>query len=90
MSRHTRQTEEYSYAWGFNSPTGYFFKKFDKNAEHGDEALVFSIDSMFTEVPHPDYPDKQSYTNGEMLEIMDEEGVVPEEHMQRLALDLPF
>ena len=92
MSRHTTQHNKFHYAWGYDHPlSSYFFQKFRDEPKEGEEECVFSIDSYFTTEPHPDFPNKTSFTNSEILEIMEAEGdVVPSNHLDQIALDLPF
>lgn len=94
MSRYTKQTDQYTYAWGFDEPLSeYFFQKFNNYPDPLDEDaedVVFSISSYSTTVPHPDYPNKITYTNSEILDIMEQEGVVPQHHLDQIVLDLTF
>lgn len=77
MSRYTRQIDyDRLLAWGFDRVTGYFLQVFG-NLNNGEEYILVDASSMF------------GTSNGEMLELM-EEYEIPEEHITKVALDLPF
>lgn len=86
MSRHSHQNEKgETIVYGYDGPCqSYFIQKYDVEGE-----IVYDLDSVFTTVPHPDTPTKMRYSNGEMLEVYETEGV-PDEYKTMLALDLPF
>jgi len=66
--------------------TGFFYQKYD--LESNEDELIFSVCTGVCEVRHPDYPNKTRYSRGELLEVMEADGIVFEEHLERLALDL--
>jgi hypothetical protein len=87
MSRY--QTEDGQYAWGYDEPLQeYFYQKFDLTSE--EEEWIFSIGTGICEKQHPDYPEKLHWSRGELLELMDKDGIVPEYHRKLIALDLPI
>lgn len=89
MSRYTKTIDDIEYAWGYDRPTSaYFYQKFDLTAEDDEDELILGIDSYFSEKPEQE--GKLAYTNGEILGIMEKDGVVPEEHLLAIAGDLPF
>jgi hypothetical protein len=75
---------------GFDRPLQeYFVQLFRTDAPEEEEDVVFSISSRTTIDPHPDYPGKFHYSNGELVEIMTELGA-DEAHITAVVLDLPF
>lgn len=99
MSRYSKIVGPLGYAWGYDHPLSeYFFQCFDNTAPSDDEndGTVFSISSRVTLVPHPDTPSKYSYSNSEIMEVMLKEAqnqkqeIVPKEHLDMIASDLPF
>jgi hypothetical protein len=82
-------------AFGFDRPLQeYFFSEYDNQEE-----LLFSIMTYNTTDPHPNHPDKLTYSNGELLEVMQEylAEIVGEFGMDQLAhaigaitFDLPY
>ena len=92
MSRYTHTVDKKLYAWGYDEPMStYFFQciVMDELTDEVDE-VEFSVDSYFTTMPHPKYPNKQKYSNGEMLELMSEYDFIPREHLEAVALDLTY
>ena len=88
MSRYEKFEDDFGYSWGYDRPLQeYFYQKFVEKADDGIE-FVFSIGTGIVEVPHPDYPKKKRFNRGELLTIMENEGIVPEEHLKLIALDL--
>lgn len=88
MSRYEKYEDGFGYAWGYDNPLQeYYYQKFIEKADDGVD-FIFSIGTGIIEVPHPDYPDKIRFNRGELLEVMENDGVVPEEHLEKLALDL--
>lgn len=82
------------FAYGFDTPMKeYFFACFDlsKDDQESEESCVFAVSSTFTLKPHPAEPEKLSYSNSEIMTLMEEyPGVVDPEHMDAIALDIPF
>ena len=88
-------------SWGYDEPLREYFlheeyspeeiKKLSFDDEEGDEHLVFAISNKFTLKPHPDTPNKYTYTNGEMLSYMRSyKDVIPKAHLEAIASDLSF
>jgi hypothetical protein len=93
MSRYTKKIGHLEYAWGYDRPLQeYFFSCEDlSKGDEDDNPFIFSIASRITLKPHPDFPDKQHYSNGEILEVMNKyPGIVKEEHLDAIAMDLQF
>lgn len=94
MSRYIKRIDNLEYAWGYDRPLQeYFFSCEDLSAndEAENNGFIFSIGSHITLVPHPDYPEKQHYSNGEMLEMMEKyPGIVKKEHLDAIVGDLQF
>ena len=99
MSRYTQNTQKnrISYAWGFDHALGYFFSKFDEKIDdEEDDNVVFSISSHFTLIHRDNSKRSSSYSNGEILQAMEEEETldpelkIPEEHKEAIAMDIPF
>lgn len=96
MSRYTASTDRYLYAWGFDEPMGtYYFQKFNLHPRENEEECIYSIDSYYTTIPHPDFPRKVTYKRSEILGIMEDEMeendfVIPEDHLNAIVLDLTF
>jgi hypothetical protein len=95
MSRYSTIKNDKIYTWGYDRPLKeYFFSCRNTEIEESDlseDLFEFSISSNYSIMPHPNHPDKLSYSNGEILEIMQQyDGVVPLQHMDAVALDLPF
>lgn len=92
--RHTKTVGKYKYAWGYDVPLEeYFFEKYDLESEGRNkiEKCVFAIGSHTTLVPHPDYPQRTRFSNSLILEIMTKEDInIPEDHLNKIAVDLPF
>ena len=88
-------------SWGYDEPRREYFlheeyspeeiKKLSFDDEEGDEHLVFAISNKFTLKPHPDTPNKYTYTNGEMLSYMRSyKDVIQKAHLEAIASDLSF
>jgi hypothetical protein len=81
--------------WGFDRMTAeYFISEFKNPAllKEDEDEEVFGIGTRFNITKdHPDFPGKESYSRGELLEIFNRyKGIIPEEHINRLALDMPL
>jgi len=88
MSRYTATLENGNeLAWGFDRPIGeYFIQLFDPEDEP-----IFSVGSHVTLTPHPVYPHRKHWSNGELLQVFEDyNDAIPEDHIQSLALDLVF
>jgi len=99
MSRYTQTTQKnrISYAWGFDHAIGYFFSKYDEKIDgEEDDNCVFSISSVLTLIHRDKSKRKPRYSNGEILQAMEEEETldselkIPEEHKEAIAMDIPF
>lgn len=99
MSRYTVHIGTIEYAYGFDRPLQeYFFDKCDSKlaTEDNEDGYVFQISNHFSMLPHPETPDKQEYSNSEIMEIVRaEEKLVgqkiwKEEHFDAIAGDLQF
>lgn len=99
MSRFVKIIDDKEYVWGFDIPLQeYFFQCFDASCrkKKDDEEVIFSIASRFSEKPHPNTPDKEDYSNGQILEIIQYEEsqvgreIVPQEHKNSISMDLMF
>jgi hypothetical protein len=95
MSRYQGKSNDghYTFAWGYDRPLSeYFFSKFDNQAEEGEEDCVFSIMSHTTTQPYPAQMDKMHWTNAEIISLMNAEaaGIIPDDHLLAIALDMPF
>lgn len=92
MSRYTEVVHDVRYAWGFDEPLSEYFFHAEKvvleEYEDEDDAVIFSIGNHFVTKPHPSYPNKMTYTNGELLALM--EDIVPKNHLRAILLDVPF
>lgn len=87
MSRHT--SPDGQYAWGYDHPLQqYFYERFDLTSK--EDEWIFSINTGICEKRHPDYPNKLHFSRGELLEVMEKEGIVPKHDLIRVALDLPI
>lgn len=76
--------------FGYDHPLNeYFFAKEDDSEDSGFE---FSVASHMTLIPHPDYPNKLNWSNGDLLELIDKElgKEAPDILTSSIALDLPF
>jgi hypothetical protein len=94
MSRYTKQIDDALYVWGYDRPLQEYFLQAHNLKEplrDDDDGVLFSISSYNTLKPHPSTPRKMRYSNGEILELMEDLGdVVPEEHRYAIAMDIPF
>lgn len=95
MSRYTAELPSGRViAWGYDRPLSeYFFQEYygkDDNREDPDDEVRFSISSHTTLTPHPDHPGQMDWSNGEILELMENYPQIPEEHKMALTMDLPF
>ena len=89
-----------SIAWGFDYPLQEFFlHEYFSEAEQDalpeetlniTDGVHFAVSSQNTLTPHPKYPDRMKWSNGEILELMNQYPEIPEEHKLQLALDQPF
>lgn len=87
MSRY--QTHDGEYAWGYDHPLQeYFYQKFDLTSK--EDEWIFSISTGICEKQHPEYPDKLHWSRGDLLTLMEKDGVVPKHHLHKIALDLPI
>lgn len=79
MSRHIKLIDDNkSIAYGHDHATGYFFQLFDEEEKNEEDQLIIDECSMFTRM-----------SNARMIELMKEHDV-PQEHIDRVVLDLPF
>jgi len=79
--------------WGYDRPMSeYFLQAFKIDALPDEDDIVFSISSYSTLKPHPEYPDRTTWSNHELLELIEKkyDDHVPADHKNALALDLPF
>lgn len=99
MSRYSkiiqRDNKNIEVAWGYDEPLReYFLQEFhdEDDLEDEEEETIFSISNVHTIAFHPKYPGKFRYSNSEILKLMEEydEDVIPKEHKQAVAMDLPF
>lgn len=98
MSRYTVHIGTVEYAYGYDVPLQeYFFDKCDsKLATEHNEGYVFQISSCFSLMPHPDTPNKGSYSNSEIVDIIKQEEklmgcrIWRPEHFDAIAGDLQF
>lgn len=79
MSRHIKLIDDNkSIAYGHDHATGYFFQLFDAEDNNEEDQLIIDECSAFTRM-----------SNARMIELMKEHDV-PQEHIDRVVLDLPF
>lgn len=95
MSRYSKIIEKdgkkTEVVWGYDPPLQeYFLQEFNPNAADDEEDCIFSISSISTLEFHPRFPGKFRYKNSEILELMSEYDVIPDEHKQAVAMDLPY
>jgi hypothetical protein len=95
MSQFRLKINRSEYMYGYDRPLqSFFFSKLDLDSEDEDNDSCFSVASSeyMTIKPHPKYPDKMSYSNGEMMELVNEEmgENAPDNFMLALAMDLPL
>jgi hypothetical protein len=87
MSRYS--TDDGHYAWGYDPMLQeYFYQKFKLDSK--EDEWIFSVCTGICEKQHPDYPQRLHWSRGELLQLMSDDGIVPEHHLERIALDLPF
>jgi hypothetical protein len=67
-----------SVAYGYDHETGYFFQVFGEGKRNEVDQLILDECSMFS-----------GMSNAKMIELMKEYDV-PQEHIDRVVLDLPF
>ena len=86
----------FSYSWGFDRPLKeVFFHKYDLFAPKNEGDCMYAIANQSTLTIHPEHPDKLSYTNEEIMDIMEKEmsetGVeIPYQHRLSISLDWSF
>lgn len=93
MSQYRTIINDKMYMYGYDRPLQeYFFACFNTKAGDDDEGVLFSISSHCTLAPHPDYPGKLNWSNGELIDIVKKEmgDNAPEEFLNAMALDLPL
>lgn len=95
MSRYTKEIEDGKtvLVWGYDRPMSeYFFQAIKMDAEEDEDDVIFSISSYHTLKPHPKFPNRMTWSNTEILQLMEKEypGVIPAAHRNALAGDLPF
>lgn len=79
MSRYTKFLDDNkSVAYGHDHATGYFFQLFDEEDNNAEDQLILDECSMFS-----------GMSNARMIELMKEHDV-PQEHIDKVVLDLPF
>lgn len=94
MSRYTKKQGNNLFVYGFDrGPGEYFFACYD--ISQGEftrpENCRFNVASGFSLKPHPAQPKLTSYSNTEMVELMNGyPGVVDSQHLNAIALDIPF
>ena len=99
MSRYYKIVGVFEYAWGYDDPLQeYFVQKFnlDPDLTDDEDDVVYSIGSHCTTKPHYDFPDKEHWSNDDIIELMERinkeasEPIIPINHIQAVAMDLPF
>jgi hypothetical protein len=79
MSRHVKFIDDNkSVAYGHDHATGYFFQVYDEEENHAEDQLILDECSMFS-----------GMSNAKMIELMKEYNV-PQTHIDKVVLDLPF
>ncbi len=94
MSRFTTEIEDgkKTLVWGFDRPMSEYFIQLIDNVTEEDEDVVFAISNVFTLTPHPEHLDKERWSTGELVELLQKDfaNKVPQEHIDHMLLDLPF
>ena len=91
MSRYTKELDgNRTLAYGYDHAVGYFYDIFDNSPEIDTdvEGHLEGGDSLFGCTKNSS-PTGQPFGNGKMLEVLTNHGV-DEDHIQAVALDLPF
>ena len=79
MSRHIKLIDDNkAIAYGHDRVTGYFFQLFDEEDNNAEDQLILDECSMFS-----------GMSNARMIELMKEHDV-PQEHIDKVVLDVPF
>ncbi len=94
MSRHVHTIErdgvKYEVACGYDRPLQEFFLQVFPLDENGqDDEPLFCIGNYYTMKPHPRNPGKLTYTNAEIMELMEEWGVY-KQHIEMVGWDLAY
>lgn len=82
--------------WGYDEPLQeYFLSLFDLSVmDDREEDCIYSIMSHSTTMCHPGYPGKFDWSNSEILELIEKNkylrNIIPKEHKEAIALDVPF
>lgn len=94
MSRHTfTMPNKTTLVIGFDKPLQEYFAELWLNYDSDDESCLWSIGSRLTTIPHPDYPDKTRFSNGDLLTIFSQPAfseLIPSNITEALVNDLPF
>lgn len=95
MSRYQKEISEEGIllVWGFDNPMSeYFLQAFRMDALPDEDDVIFSISSYHTLTPHPEYEDRETWSNAEMLELIEKDygDHVPAAHKNAMAVDSPF
>lgn len=96
MSRYTDHFNGVDIAWGYDEPLQEYFIQAIKvpDNDEDEEETLFWIGSHMTIVPHPLFPDKTTYSNGDILTLIDQDPVlreiIPVGHKDQIAMDLKF
>lgn len=99
MSRYTNHilhnNEDLLISWGYDEPMSEYFiqiESMDNTNEDGEVNMLLWVGSYTVIVP--ELNGKKSYTNSELLELIESDSrlnkVIPKEHKDAIALDLPF
>lgn len=94
MSRYTEKYEDKEISWGYDEPMQEYFIMALTEDEDGEEVVEYWVGSHVTIEPHPDWPDKATYSNGDFLELIENntelKETIPAAHKDAIAMDLKF
>jgi hypothetical protein len=80
-------------AYGYDGPLcEYFLQEYyaPNEVENPNHDIVFSISNYWTMVPHPEFPNKETYDRQDMIKMYQRYPQIPESVITLMALDLPI
>lgn len=65
-------------------------QEIDEYFDNLPDEVVFAIDTIYTMKHHPAYPDKETWSSTEIIELLKGISKIPEEHRDAIVNERPF
>lgn len=93
MSQYRVKVKNIEYQYGYDEQLQeYFLGAFDLTKNEDEDDCIYGIGNYFNTIkPHPEYPGKIAWSNGELLAFISKyKYPISPGHLEKLAMDLPF